>query len=559
MDEGNNEIAFDFSDNPVDNVVTDGGELDPSYVPPIMEGIDDDDRDNAPEPIISSNAFTPLNENPPCGPNGCSVTTTGTSIPLPPQNFLTQPMSIHPTPPEVHNARWAANNPEVARQYAPFRQYLEPTPSAQPAPAVAPVPAAAPVPAVRTSTPAVRTSTPTVRTSVQPVSVGTPAPAVRTSVSAGAPAPAAVPIRMSPQPDAPTLPTIPVTRISNKPNYPTGGASVFLPPQPRQPAQPSRIMRPQPAPIPKNTRGFAQTAPAAPVNMPPTVKPTLPVINQNIQQQQEDQLIRPSSRSSSKVLYPSLLWDGSFPITNMRKATNVSDNKNLLRKIDSVPSLTLYAMFPRYENVTFLRYLIGEDGILLSYLIPSDGNVRNQWKSDLIHDPEFYNKVLTYNEAQKARMAEIGRYTIDDVNERIRKILKDYLDINADRLSKKSSKKKSSKKSSFNSCASSDPTVVNWSSHNTTSNEINNCLAMYPPHDGFKRVIQSTNPCIVEYESIQNEDDLQRCMIGKISDIQRIKSDNDCAVKYNMIKEFLDETGYHIVKNSKPKRRSRKN
>lgn len=550
MDESNNEITFDFNDNPVDNVVTDGGELDTSFVPPIMEGIDDDERENAPEPMITSNAFTPLNENPTCGPNGCSVTTTGTSIPLPPQNFLTQPVSTHPTPPEVHNARWANNHPELARQYPPLRQYLEPIPSAQPAP----------VPAVRTSTPpAVRTSTPAVRTSAPagaPVPTGAPTPAVRTSVPAAAPTPAST-VRMSPQPFAPALPTIPVTRKSNKPI--TGGASVFLPPPPRQPAQPPRVMRPQPAPVPKITRGFAQTAPAAPVNtMPPTVKPTLPVINQNIQQQQEDQLIRPSSRSSSKVLYPSLLWDGSFPITNMRKATDVSDNKNLLRKIDPVPSLDLYAMFPKYENVTFLRYLIGEDGILLSYLIPNTSNVRNQWKSDLNHDPEFYNKVLAYNEAQKARMAEVSRYTIDDVNERIRDIIKNYLNINADKLSKKSSNKKSSKKSSFNSCASFDPTVVNWS-HSTNSNEINNCLAMYPPCDGFKRVIHSTNPCVVEYENIQNENDLQRCMIGRISDIQRIKSDNECAVKYNMIKEFLDETGYHIVKNSKPKRRSRKN
>lgn len=537
MDEGNTEITFDFNDNPVDNVVTDGGELNTSFVPPIMEGIDDDDiRDNAPEPMITSNAFTPLNENPACGPNGCSVTTTGTSIPLPPQNFLTQPVSTHPTPPEVHNARWAANNPDVARQYPALRQYLEPTPSVQPAPAAAPV---------RTSTPAVRTSTPAV----------TPVPAVApVRTSAPAPVPAAAPVRMSPQPAAPVLPTIPVTRKSNQPIYPTGGAPVFLPPPPRASAQPPRVMRPQPAPVPKITRGFAQTAPAAPVNtMPPTVKPTLPVINQNIQQQ-GDQLIRPSSRSSSKVLWPSLLWDGSIPITNMRKATDVSDNKNLLRKIDPVPSLDLYAMFPKYENVTFLRYLIGEDGLLLSYLIPSSSNARNQWKSDLNHDSEFYNKVLAYNEAQKARMAEIGRYTIDDVNVRIRGIITKYLKINADRLSKKSSKKKSS----FNSCASSDPTVENWS-HSTNSNEINNCLAIYPPQDGFKRIIHSTNPYTVEYENIQNENDLQKCMIGRISDIQRIKSDNECAVKYNMIKEFLDETGYHIVKNSKPKRRSRKN
>ena len=554
MDEGNNEITFNFNDNPVDNVVTDGGELDTSFVPPIMEGIDDDDRENAPEPMITSNAFTPLNENPACGSNGCSVTTTGTSIPLPPQNFLTQPMSTHPTPPEVHNARWANNHPELASQYPALRQYLEPT-SAQPAPAVAPVPAAAPTPVVKTSVPAVRTSTSTGAPVPAAAPIRTSTPTVRTSVQ---PAPAVAPaptVRMSPQPVAPVLPTIPVTRKSNHPIYPTGGAPVFLPPPPRASAQPPRVMRPQPAPVPKITRGFAQTAPAAPVNtMPPTIKPTLPVINQNIQQQQEDQLIRPSSRSSSKVLYPSLLWDGSIPITNMRKATDVSDNKNLLRKIDPVPSLDLYAMFPKYENVTFLRYLIGEDGLLLSYLIPSSSNARNQWKSDLNHDSEFYNKVLAYNEAQKARMAEIGRYTIDDVNVRIRGIITKYLDINADRLSKKSSKKKSS----FNSCASSDPNVVNWS-HNTNSNEINNCLAMYPPHDGFKRIIHSTNPCTVEYENIQNENDLQKCMIGRISDIQRIKSDNECAVKYNMIKEFLDETGSHIVKNSKPKRRSRKN
>ena len=79
------------------------------------------------------------------------------------------------------------------------------------------------------------------------------------------------------------------------------------------------------------------------------------------------------------------------------------------------------------------------------------------------------------------------------------------------------------------------------------------------PIKGYRRVMRSQNPCVVDYIEIKNKSDLQNSMIGCTVD-NPINTDSECAVKYNMIKTFLDESGYHIVKNSTHKsRKSRKN
>ena len=344
-------------------------------------------------------------------------------------------------------------------------------------------------------------------------------------------------------------------------------------------------------PSPMFAKGAKPVAP--PKNNPPKNNPPaqqqqaapLPVVNQGMQQQQQqqaDQLIRPTSRMSSKVIYPSLLWDGSITITNMKKATGVSNNKNYLQNnIAPTPYVQIYQMFPQFENVEFLRYLIGQEGIFLSYLLPRSSNARSQWKYNLTHDPEFYNRVIAYNEEQKKIMAEMNGITVEEVNNQINSILQAYLAINADKLNKKFSfgcKKQynpynkmffsnNSGSSTFNSSPFNLPKDVTFSNCSGSSCptvngvDLNNCLNKNPQVDGFRRVVYSTNPCAVMYQKIENESDLQQCMIGSMSAIQRVASDEDCVVKYNMIKDFLDETGYHLVKNSKSKnkKKSRKN
>ena len=403
----------------------------------------------------------------------------------------------------------------------------------------------------------------------------------------------------------PTKPTTPEQHLTawfktrmntgvNKSSSPVASAKKSAQQQPANNATVKKPIQQQAAPqqkslvipSPKFGKSPMKTAPAnnnvaPPQNNPPAQKPvppTLPVINQDVQQQQQNQanqLIRPTSRVSSKVIYPSLLWDGSITITNMKKATGVSNNKNYLQNnIAPTPYVQIYQLFPAFENVEFLRYLIGQESIFLSYLLPRSSNARRLWKYNLTNDPEFYNRVIAYNEEQKKIIADMNGITIEDVNKQINSILQTYLTINADRINKKTSF--SGYKKQCNTCnnmmfsgytSSNVQNDISFAKCSGSScpdfngSDLNNCLANNPHMDGFNRVIYSVKPCNVMYQKIENEDDLQKSMIGTMSAIQRIASDNDCTVKYNMIKNFLDETGYHLVKNSKPKSKksSRKN
>lgn len=516
MDEKQNQMLFNFNENPVENQIVDGGVLKSNAIPPFVENDESDNEGSSvPKPNTKMNLF---NETQPCGSNGCSVAVK-TMPPPPPKDFMTQGIPLNPTP---------------AKQY--LTSYFERTFNQE---------------SKKSSSLPNAVNKPTQRQAIVKKSIQQQAAQQQPAVNKKSMINATAPI------------------INN---------------QHQSAALPSKKIPPSPM--------FAKGKPVAPPkNSPPAQQQQqqaapLPVVDQGIQQQQQNQanqLIRPTSRMSNKVIYPSLLWDGSITITNMKKATNVSNNKNYLQNnIAPTPYVQIYQMFPQFENVEFLRYLIGQEGIFLSYLLPRSSNARNQWKYNLTHDPEFFNKVFAYNEEQKKIMAEMNGITVEEVNNQINSILQTYLAINADKLNKKFSsgcKKQynpynnkvffsnNNRSRVFNNSSFSLPNDVTFSKCNGSSCptingvELNNCLNKNPQADGFRRVVYSTNPCAVMYQKIENESDLQQCMIGSMSAIKRVASDEDCVVKYNMIKDFLDETGYHLVKNSKPKnkKKSRKN
>ena len=575
MDEQPNQLAFSFNENPVDNQVVDGGVLKSNAMPPFREN-DESENETSPAPQATNTTQKKImnfyDEGKPCGSNGCSVVAkTKVMPPPPPKDFLQQPIPQNLTSPLEHLTSY-------------FRRTVNQGGSKK-----------------STPSPIATVKKPVAPAQQQQATVNKPvAPAQQQLVQQQQ--------QLVQQQDqlAQQQQSIQQQRLQLiKQQQQLAHQQEQLAQQ--QQASAKKFMYNATAPVLNNQHQSAALPPkktppspmfakgakpvAPPKNNPPAQQQQqqqaapLPVVNQGMQQQQQqqaDQLIRPTSRMSSKVIYPSLLWDGSITITNMKKATGVSNNKNYLQNnIAPTPYVQIYQMFPQFENVEFLRYLIGQEGIFLSYLLPRSSNARNQWKYNLTHDPEFYNRVIAYNEEQKKIMAEMNGITVEEVNNQINSILQAYLAINADKLNKKFSfgcKKQynpynkmffsnNSGSSTFNSSPFNLPKDVTFSNCSGSSCptvngvDLNNCLNKNPQVDGFRRVVYSTNPCAVMYQKIENESDLQQCMIGSMSAIQRVASDEDCVVKYNMIKDFLDETGYHLVKNSKPKnkKKSRKN
>ena len=587
MDEQPNQLAFSFNENPVDNQVVDGGVLKSNAIPPPFVENDESDNETSPAPQATNTTQKKImnlyDEGQPCGSNGCSVVAkTKVMPPPPPKDFLEQPIPSKPIP-----------------LMERLQSYFEKTVNQGGSKKSTPSPIAT---ANKPVTPAQqqlqqinqqqRELIQQQRELTQKLQATQQASAKRLiqqqqlqlarqqeqlvhqqqQLTQQKQASANKPVAQQ-QASAKKFMYNATTPVLNNQHQ-----SAALPPK-KTPPSPMFAKGAKPVAPPKNN---------PPKNNPPAQQQQaapLPVVNQGMQQQQQqqaDQLIRPTSRMSSKVIYPSLLWDGSITITNMKKATGVSNNKNYLQNnIAPTPYVQIYQMFPQFENVEFLRYLIGQEGIFLSYLLPRSSNARSQWKYNLTHDPEFYNRVIAYNEEQKKIMAEMNGITVEEVNNQINSILQAYLAINADKLNKKFSfgcKKQynpynkmffsnNSGSSTFNSSPFNLPKDVTFSNCSGSSCptvngvDLNNCLNKNPQVDGFRRVVYSTNPCAVMYQKIENESDLQQCMIGSMSAIQRVASDEDCVVKYNMIKDFLDETGYHLVKNSKPKnkKKSRKN
>ena len=618
MDEQPNQLAFSFNDNPVDNQVVDGGALKSNAIPPPF--VENDESDN--ETSLTTNTtqkkiMNLYDEGQPCGSNGCSVAAkTKAMPPPPPKDFLEQPIPVNPTSPLQHLASYfektvnkggskkstpspiaTVNKPvapaqqqqitqqqrELVKQQRQLTQKLQATQQAsakrliqqqqqqlaqQQQQLTQQQQAAQQASAKKSIQQQKQVAQQQQQVAQQQQQIAQQQKQVAQQQQQIAQQQKQVAQQQASAKKFMYNATAPVLNNQHQ--------SAALPPK-KTPPSPMFAKGAKPVAPPKNN-------PPAQQQQQQQAAP-LPVVNQGMQQQQQqqaDQLIRPTSRMSRKVIYPSLLWDGSITITNMKKATGVSNNKNYLQNnIAPTPYVQIYQMFPQFENVEFLRYLIGQEGIFLSYLLPRSSNARSQWKYNLTHDPEFYNRVIAYNEEQKKIMAEMNGITVEEVNNQINSILQAYLAINADKLNKKFSfgcKKQynpynkmffsnNSGSSPFNSSPFNLPKDVTFSNCSGSSCptvngvDLNNCLNKNPQVDGFRRVVYSTNPCAVMYQKIENESDLQQCMIGSMSAIQRVASDEDCVVKYNMIKDFLDETGYHLVKNSKPKnkKKSRKN
>ena len=615
MDEQPNQLAFSFNDNPVDNQVVDGGALKSNAIPPPF--VENDESDN--ETSLTTNTtqkkiMNLYDEGQPCGSNGCSVAAkTKAMPPPPPKDFLEQPIPVNPTSPLQHLASYFEKTVNKGGS-----KKSTPSPIATVNKPVAPAQQQQQQADVKKSiqhqqqqiNQQQRQLIHQQRQLTQKLQATQQAD-VKRSIQHQQQQLAQQQqqlVHQQQQLAQQQQQQADVKKSIQQQQQQINQQQRQLAQQQKQLAQQQqasakKFMYNATAPVLNNQHQSAALPPkktppspmfakgakpvAPPKNNPPAQQQQqqqaapLPVVNQGMQQQQQqqaDQLIRPTSRMSRKVIYPSLLWDGSITITNMKKATGVSNNKNYLQNnIAPTPYVQIYQMFPQFENVEFLRYLIGQEGIFLSYLLPRSSNARSQWKYNLTHDPEFYNRVIAYNEEQKKIMAEMNGITVEEVNNQINSILQAYLAINADKLNKKFSfgcKKQynpynkmffsnNSGSSPFNSSPFNLPKDVTFSNCSgsscptVTGVDLNNCLNKNPQVDGFRRVVYSTNPCAVMYQKIENESDLQQCMIGSMSAIQRVASDEDCVVKYNMIKDFLDETGYHLVKNSKPKNKKK--
>lgn len=336
-----------------------------------------------------------------------------------------------------------------------------------------------------------------------------------------------------------------------------------------------------------------------PVNQPAgqLAKATLPTFNNACANacanSNSGGLIRPPApKSDSKV--PTLLWDTRAPITNMRSLT-AKKNKNILNHIQSVDNAEIAKIFPYMlrlgpEKQVFKRYVISQEPIILAYTIPDNANVKRAWKNQYDTDPKFRKDVDEYNQKIIEKLSQFNNMSVQQINDVINNLLAEYINSNTDRLSSSSNNRSSAAFTSWNGSFINNQVLSNQQApaFNNNNNNVppqqqqapafnnNNvppqqqqpcvyyktrkdCMDSAEPIKGYRRVMRSQNPCVVDYIEIKNKNDLQNSMIGCTVD-NPINTDSECAVKYNMIKTFLDESGYHLVKNSTRKsRKSRKN
>ena len=319
-------------------------------------------------------------------------------------------------------------------------------------------------------------------------------------------------------------------------------------------------------------------------------RPPLPQFNQQGTNSNAGDIIRPPQRSS-KTAIPALLWDGQSNITNMRSLT-FTNNKNILSHIEEIPNDEIDRIFFYLKNIpvkdrSFRRYVVGQNKITLAYILPTRAYVRNAWYNQLMTDPTFKNEVEAYNQKQKQKLAELSNLSVQQVDEDIKYMLAVYESNNTDRVSKPSNKSVAAfrrvngalvnnqqfnnqqfnnqqfnnqqfSNQQFSNQQFSNQQFSNQQSPCVYYNTRKDCMDTAEPIRGYRRVMRSQNPCVVDYIEIKNKNDLQNSMIGCTVN-NPINNDPDCAVKYNMIKTFLDENGYHLEKNSTRKSRSRKN
>ena len=279
-------------------------------------------------------------------------------------------------------------------------------------------------------------------------------------------------------------------------------------------------------------------------------------------------IIRPPQNRTSKTLIPSLFWDGQVPITNMRSLTE-KNNKNILTHVEPIPYNLIEQIFT-YGNScsdrTCKRFVIGESEITLTYILPNERNARKAWENQLKVDTNFKKFIDDYNEEIKQKLSEIYNIPLDKINQIIANLLTEYMNANTDRLSKPSGRSSAPSFTCVNGVCSINQQCTQQPCNGMTPQPqrcyktCKECMDTAEPICGYRRVMRSQNPCVVEYIEIKNKKDLQNSMIGSTVN-NPIMNDADCAVKYNMIKTFLDESGYHLVKNTTPRksRKSRKN
>ena len=83
------------------------------------------------------------------------------------------------------------------------------------------------------------------------------------------------------------------------------------------------------------------------------------------------------------------------------------------------------------------------------------------------------------------------------------------------------------------------------------------CINTLPAKEGYRRVMVKQNPCEVKYVETKKKN-IENNIIGTVVSNPLI-CDDDCKYKFDVIKNFLDATGTHIVKNNKKSRQSKKN
>lgn len=422
------------------------------------------------------------------------------------------------------------------------------------------------------------------------------------------------------------LPQVNPRKSTAPPPLPTNGNNANnttkIPPPPPLPATAQQPAQQQQSPAPKNKfpplpttaqqhhpaspTQFNQQKPAGnlftrPVNQPAAQqqqqpaqqqaigKAALPTFNNN--NSNPGGLIRPPTRPS-KTLIPSLFWDGQVPITNMRSLTE-KNNKNILTHVEPIPYTLIEQVFPYINGINnrvLKRFVITDDIITLTYIIPDSKQGRTAWENQLKIDQSFKKFVDDYNQEIKQRLSEIYNIPLEQMNQIINDILTQYMNANTDRLSRSSCKSSTPSFSCYNGVCyvnkqqqqcntcnnnNAQPQQQQQQQPCNTCNNNNNvpplqqpcryyrtrkeCMDSAAAIPGYRRVMRSQNPCVVDYIEIKNKKDLQDSMIGFTCD-NPIVTDADCAVKYNMIKTFLDESGYHLEKNSTRKsRKSRKN
>ena len=83
------------------------------------------------------------------------------------------------------------------------------------------------------------------------------------------------------------------------------------------------------------------------------------------------------------------------------------------------------------------------------------------------------------------------------------------------------------------------------------------CINAVPPRPGYRRQMVTKNPCRVKYVQINKKSDVLDNMIGRSLN-NPIETDEECKIKYEMIKDFLNETNTHLCNNRKKSKKSSK-